>query len=431
MLDIKLIREHPEIVKKNLKKRKENEKLKWVDDLLKYDKEWRELIQKVNGLRRKRNIITQEIAQLKKKRKDIKSKMKEVKQIPNKIKKLEFQVKEYKKKSNSILMKLPNILHESVPYGKDEKDNVVIRTWGKPTKFDFKPKGHLEIALNLGLIDAERAAKVSGHGFFYLKNELVLLDLAIQKFAIEFLMKRGYTLIEPPFMINKKAYEGMIDFEDFEMVTYNVAGTDLYLIATSEHPMGAMFMNEVLDKKDLPIKFVGVSPCFRKEVGTHGKYTKGLFRMHQFNKVEQFIFCLPEQSWKLHEELEKNSEELYQKLGLHHQVVNVCTGDIGTIAAKKYDIEVWTTDGKFREVGSNSNCTDYQARRLNVRFREKEGQAPVGFVHTLNNTALATSRTMMAILEQFQQKDGSVIIPKVLRPFINGIERLENINNSL
>jgi len=425
MLDIKLIREHPEIVKKDLKKRREKDKIKWVDDLLKYDKKWRELIQKVNDLRRKRNIVTQEIAQLKKKGKDVKAKMKEVKEIPNKIKKLEVQVKEYKKKSNSILMKLPNILHESVPYGKDENDNVVIRTWGKPPKFDFKPKGHLGIALNLGLIDAERAAKVSGHGFFYLKNELVLLDFAIQKFAIDFLMKRGYTLIEPPFMINKKAYEGMIDFEDFEMVTYNVAGTDLYLIATSEHPMGAMFMNEVLDKKNLPIKFVGVSPCFRKEVGTHGKYTKGLFRMHQFNKVEQFIFCLPEQSWKLHEELEKNSEELYQKLGLHFHVVNVCTGDIGTIAAKKYDIEVWTVDGKFREVGSNSNCTDYQARRLNIRFREKEGQAPVGFVHTLNNTALATSRTMMAILEQFQQKDGSVIIPKVLRPFMNGIERLE------
>jgi len=209
------------------------------------------------------------------------------------------------------------------------------------------------------------------------------------------------------------------------MVTYKIDKEDLYLIATSEHPMGAMFMNEILNKNDLPLKLCGVSPCFRKEVGTHGKYTKGLFRMHQFNKVEQFIFCLPEQSWKFHGELQKNSEELYQKLGLHYRVVNICTGDIGTIAAKKYDIEVWMADGKVREVGSNSNCTDYQARRLNVRFREKEGQAPVGFVHTLNNTALATSRTMMAILEQFQQKDGSVIIPKVLRPFMNGIERLE------
>jgi len=424
MLDIKLIREHPETVKKNLKKRKEDEKLKWVDDLLKHDKKWRELTQKINDLRRKRNIITQEIAQLKKKKKDVKTKMKEVKAIPGQIKKLETQANDYKKKAKTILMKLPNILHESVPYGKDENDNVVIRTWGKPPNFDFKPKNHMEIALNLGLIDAERAAKISGHGFFYFKNELVLLDLAIQRFAIDFLTKRGYTLIQPPFMINKRAYEGMIDFEDFEMVTYNVAGTNLYLIATSEHPMGAMFMDEVLNKNDLPIKFVGLSPCFRKEVGTHGKYTKGLFRMHQFNKVEQFIFCLPEQSWRFHEELQKNSEEMYQQLGLHYHVVNVCTGDIGTLAAKKYDIEVWMADGKFREVGSNSNCTDYQARRLNIRFREKEGQTPVGFVHTLNNTALATSRTMMAILEQFQQKDGSVIVPKVLRPLMNGIGKI-------
>jgi len=425
MQDIKLIREHPETIKNDLKKRREQEKIKWVDDAVKYDKKWRELIQEVNNLRQKRNIITQEIAELKKKKKDFKAKMKEVKKIPDKIKKLDFQAEDYKKKVNYILMKLPNILHESVPYGKDENDNVVVKTWGKPPKFAFKPKGHMEIMKNLRLVDTERAAKVSGAGFLYLKNELVLLDLAIQKFAIDFLVKKGYTLIEPPFMINRKAYEGMIDFEDFEMVTYNVAGTDLYLIATSEHPMGAMFMDEILDKKGLPMKFVGLSPCFRKEIGTHGKYTKGLFRMHQFNKVEQFIFCPPEQSWQLHEELQKNSEEMYQKLGLHYHVVNVCTGDIGTLAAKKYDIEVWMSDGKFRESGSNSNCTDYQARRLNIRFREKEGQAPAGFVHTLNNTALATSRTMMAILEQFQQKDGSVVIPKVLRPFMNGIERLK------
>jgi len=425
MLDIKLIRENPEIVKKNLKKRKEEEKIKWVDDLLNYDKKWRELIQEINELRRKRNVITQEIAELKKKGKDVKTKMKEVKAIPDKIKKLETHADSYKKKANTILMKLPNILHDSVPYGKDENDNVVIRTWGKLPKFDFKPKNHMEILLNLGLIDADRAAKIAGAGYYYLKNELVLLDLAIQRFAIDYLMKKGYTLIEPPYMIKRKPYEGVTDLSDFELVTYKVEGEDLYLIATSEHPMAAMHFDEILNKDNLPIKLVGVSPCFRKEIGTHGKYTKGLFRMHQFNKIEQFIFCLPDQSWKLHEELQKNCEELYQALGLHYRVVNVCTGDIGTIAAKKYDTEVWMADGKFREIGSNSNCTDYQARRLNIRFREKEGQAPIGFVHTLNNTALATSRTMMAIIEQFQQKNGTVIIPKVLRSFMDGIETLK------
>ena len=425
MLDIKLIREHPEIVKNDLKKRHEEEKIKWVDDVLEYDKKWRELTDEVNRLRHKRNVVTQEIAKLKKEGKDVSKKIKEMKEIPEKINQLKQKLQEYENKKRQILMRLPNILHESVPYGKDESENVEIRRWGKPPEFDFKPKNHLEIALNLGLIDQERAAKVSGAGFFYLKEELVLLDLAIQRFAIDTLRKRGFILIEPPFMINRKAYEGMIDPTDFEMVTYKIEKEPMYLIATAEHPLGAMFMNEVFNKDDLPLKLVGVSPCFRKEIGTHGKYTKGLFRMHQFNKVEQFIFCLPEQSWELHEELQKNCEDLYQALGLHYRVVNVCTGDIGTIAAKKYDTEVWMADGKFREIGSNSNCTDYQARRLNIRYREKEGQPPIGFVHTLNNTALATSRTMIGILEQFQQKDGSVVIPKVLRPLMGGIKRLE------
>jgi seryl-tRNA synthetase len=425
MLDIKLIREHPEIVKNNLKKRKDEEKIKLVDDLIKYDKKWRELIQEANQLRQKRNVITQEIADLKKKNKDVKQKMKEVKQIPDRIKELEVQVEECKKKVDEILLSLPNILHESVPYGKDETDNVVVKVVGKPPKFDFKPKNHIEIAKGLDLIDSERAAKIAGHGFYYLKGDLALLDFAILNYTINFMIKRGYLFIEPPFMMKRKPYLGVTDLEFFGDQLYKIDNEDLYLIATSEHPMAAMFMDEILLKDDLPIKLVGASPCFRKEVGAHGKYTKGLFRMHQFNKAEQFIFCLPENSWKFHEEIEKNAEDLYTSLGLHFRVVNVCTGDIGIIAAKKYDTEAWMADGQFREVGSNSNCTDYQARRLNIKYKEKEGQAPVGFIHTLNNTALATSRAMIAILEQFQQKDGSVIIPKILIPFMNGVERLE------
>jgi seryl-tRNA synthetase len=425
MLDIKLIRENPELVRENLKRRQDEEKLKLLDELLEVDKKWRSITAKINELRSRRNKLSLEISKLKKEGKSLTKTLEEAKNIPEQIKKLEAEEEKYREKVRNILMRLPNLLHESVPYGKDESENVEIRRWGSPPKFDFEPKDHLTIAKNLGLIDEERANKVAGTGFFYLKEELVLLDLAIQRFAIDFLRKKGYKLIEPPFMIRRKAYEGVTDLSDFELVTYKIEGEDWYLIATSEHPMAAMFMNEVLDKNQLPIKFVGVSPCFRKEIGTHGKYTKGLFRMHQFNKVEQFIFCLPEDSWNFHEELQRNSEELYQQLGLHYRVVNICTGDIGTVAAKKYDIEVWMADGKFREVGSNSNCTDYQARRLNIRFREKPGKPPAGFVHTLNNTALATSRTMIAILEQFQQKDGSVIIPKVLRPYMNGIEKLE------
>ncbi|MEM5879390.1 MAG: serine--tRNA ligase [Candidatus Aenigmatarchaeota archaeon] len=425
MLDIKLIRENPELVRENLKRRQDPEKMKLLEEIIASDKKWRELQTEINKLRQKRNELSKEIALKKKEGKDIKQLVKEAEKIPGEIKKLEKKSGELQQRLRSGLLTLPNLLHETVPYGKDENDNVEIRRWGSPPKFDFKPKDHLEILKNLGLIDQERAARAAGAGFFYFKEELVLLDLAIQRFAIDFLRKKGFILVEPPFMINRKAYEGMIDPSDFEMVTYKIEGEPLYLIATAEHPLGAMFMEEVFDKKDLPLKLCGVSACFRKEIGTHGKFTKGLFRMHQFNKVEQFVFCLPEQSWEIHEELQRNSEELYQQLGLHYRVVNICTGDIGTIAAKKYDIECWMADGKFRETGSNSNCTDYQARRLNIKFREGPGKPPAGFVHTLNNTALATSRTMIAIIEQFQQKDGSVIIPKVLRPYMNGIERLE------
>jgi len=425
MLDIKLLRENPDLVRKNLERRQDPEKLKLLEEVIKKDMDWRVLTTKVNELRRLRNKISSEVAILKREGKDATEKMEEGDRIRDEIISVSAQVAILEADIKMDLMRLPNLLHESVPFGKDESENVEIRRWGEPPKFPFDPKGHVDITLKLGVMDEARAGKVSGDGFVYLKNGLALLDYAILRFAMDFLMRRGYTLVEPPFMIKRRPYEGVTSLEDFENVLYKVEGEDLYLIATSEHAMAAMYMDEVLKAEDLPIKLVGVSPCFRKEVGTHGKYTKGLFRMHQFNKVEQFIFSLPEDSWTLHEELQRNSEELYQALGLHYRVVNVCTGDIGILAAKKYDTEVWMADGAFREIGSNSNCTDYQARRLNIRYREKEGQAPKGFVHTLNNTALATSRTMMAILEQYQQEDGSVVVPKVLRPYMNRLERIE------
>ena len=422
MLDLKLIRENPDIVRDNLKKRGETEKLKLVDDVIKYDKARRELQIKIDELKHKKNLLTKDIAEVKGRGKDISKKIKETEKLPEQINKSENEIQKYENRIHDILMRLPNLLHESVPVGKDDSENVEIKKWGNAPKFDFMPKNHLELASGLGLIDQERSAKVAGAGFYYLKNELVVLDYAVLRFAIDFMREKGYTIIEPPFMLRRKPYEGVVDLDDFENVMYKIENDDLYLIATSEHPIAAMFIDEVLLKDDLPLKFAGVSPCFRREVGTHGKYTKGLFRMHHFNKVEQFIFCLPEHSWKFHEEVQQNAEQLYQRLGLHYRVVNVCTGDIGSIAAKKYDTEVWTADGQFREIGSNSNCTDYQARRLNIKFREKIGGKPIGFVHTINNTALATSRTMLAILEQYQQKDGSIDIPKVLWPYMNGIK---------
>ncbi|MEM2643517.1 MAG: serine--tRNA ligase [Candidatus Bathyarchaeia archaeon] len=425
MIDVKLIRENPDLVRENIKRRNDPEKLRILEEFIEADKRWRALQTELNNLRRRRNELSLTIAQIKKRREDESQLLIEAERLQNEIKRVESEAEEYRRKSMSLLMRIPNLLHESVPYGRDENDNVEIRRWGSPPKFDFPPKSHIEIAKDLGLVDEERANKVAGSGFFYFKEELVLLDLAIQRFAIDFLRKRGYILIEPPFMLRRKPYEGVVDLADFETVMYKIEGEDLYLIATSEHPIAAMYMDETLDKSELPLKFVGMSTNFRKEVGAHGKYTKGFFRMHQFNKIEQFVFCLPEQSWEIHEELQRNCEEMYQMLGLHYRVVNVCTGDIGTVAAKKYDTEVWMVDGKFREIGSNSNCTDYQARRLNIKYREGPGKPPKGFVHTLNSTALATSRTMMAILEHYQQKDGSVIIPEVLRPYMNWIERLE------
>ena len=424
MIDANLIRNNPELVRENLKKRNDSEIVALLDEFIETDKMWRTLQTEVNEYRRKRNELSSKIAIMKKQGLDVTPLLKEADEIQKQVHQLSVKAEGYRQRSREILMRIPNLLHESVPLGRDENDNVEIRRWGTPPRFDFKPRNHLEIALELGLVDEERANKVAGAGFYYLKDELVLLDLAIQRFAIDFLMKRGYTLIEPPYMMRRKPYEGVTDLSDFETVMYKIEGEDEYLIATSEHPIAAMFMNETLLKDDLPMKFVGVSTNFRKEIGAHGKYTKGFFRMHQFNKVEQFIFCLPEQSWELHEELQQNCEALYQKLGLHYRVVNVCTGDIGTVAAKKYDTEVWMADGKFREIGSNSNCTDYQARRLGIKYREGVGKPPKGYVHTLNSTALATSRTMIAILEQYQQKDGSVIIPEALRPYMNGISRL-------
>ena len=419
MLDINLIRNEPEIVKENLKRRGNPEYLKMLDELLKKDKEWRELKTKNQELQHKRNVLSKKIGEAKAKGESLKKEMKEVVEIRERIKKNNEKIEKLRKECDVLLLKIPNLLHESVPLGRDEKDNIEIKRWGESPKFDFTPKSHLEIGK--GLIDFESGAKVAGSLFTCLKEDVVLLDMAIQRFAIDFLRERGYMLVEPPYMVNRKVYEAMIgDPTDFSEASYKIENEELYLIPTAEYPLGGMFMNMTFTRDELPIKLIGVSSCFRREVGTHGKYAKGLFRMHQFNKVEQFIICLPEESYEFFEELQRNSEELYQKLGLHYRVVNVCTGDIGAKAAKKYDIEAWMADGNFREVGSNSNCTDYQARRLNIKYREKEGQPPKGFVHTLNNTALATSRTMIAILEQYQQKDGSVKVPEVLRPYMNG-----------
>ena len=431
MLDIKLIRENPAQVRENLARRHDPEKLELLDHVIGTDQEWRELTARVNDMRRRRNEISSQIGRVMKEGGDASSLKKEAGEIPSQLKELESQMSSLQEDLRNGLMRLPTMLHESVPFGADDHDNVEIRRWGKAPVFDFEPKSHTEITEALGIADFERATKTAGAGFYYLRNEFALLDHAIQRYAIDFLLERGYALIQPPFMIRRAAYEGVTDLADFESVMYKIEGEDLYLIATSEHSVGSMLMNETVLAEHLPIKLCGISPCFRREIGQHGRYTKGIFRVHQFHKIEQFIFSGPEQSWELHEELQRNSELLYEGLGLHYRVVNVCTGDMGSIASKKYDIECWMADGEFRETGSNSNCTDYQARRLNVKYRLKEGAKPEGFVHTLNNTAIATSRTMIALIEQYQQEDGTILIPEALRPYMNGMEVIDGSLNRL
>jgi len=424
MLDIKLIRESPEIVRENLQKRGDEEKLRLLEDIISDDSNWRKKVVEVDGLKARRNRMAQEVAQLKKTGQDASSHIAEMQELKARIENLDAEVQILKGSVEKKLMMVPNILHESVPVGADASDNVEIKKWGKIPEFDFELKSHADIAESLGLADFDRAARVAGAGFNYLKGDLALLDLALVNYAIDFMVRKGYTLIEPPFMMRREPYEGVTDLGDFQDVMYKIEDEDLYMIATSEHPMAAMFMNEIIDEDTLPLKFVGFSTCFRKEIGAHGVDTRGLFRMHQFNKVEQFIFCSPEDSWKYHEELQQNTEEMFQGLGLPYHVVNVCTGDIGNLAAKKYDIEVWfPRQGKYGEVTSCSNDTDYQARRLGIRSG-KHGRKEKLVPHTLNNTAIATSRAMVAILENYQNDDGTVTVPEVLRPFMMGKDRL-------
>lgn len=425
MLDIRFVRANPDAVKADLKKRNDPGKIAWVDDILAKDARSRELKMLTDELRRRRNVISREINEARKAGRDTSALMAEAASLPQKIKDNDAEQEEISKTIRTHLMRLPNILHESVPQGKDDSENAEFKRVGTPRTFDFELKNHGQLAADQGWADFERAAKTSGAGFYFLKGNLVLLDLALQRFAIDLLQKKGFTPVIPPFMINRTSYEGVTDLDDFEKVMYKIDGDDAYLIATSEHPIGAMFQDEIFEEKDLPLRLAGVSPCFRREIGSHGLDTKGLFRVHQFSKVEQFVFCKPEDSWKIHEELLANAEEVFRHIGIPYRVVNICTGDIGTVAAKKYDIEAWMPrENAYKEVVSCSNCTTYQAVSLNIRVRDKENFESKQFVHTLNSTAIATSRAMRAILENFQQKDGRVEIPEVLRPYINDREFL-------
>jgi len=423
MLDIKLIRTTPEIVRKDLEQRRDEAKLQVLEQTIAYDKEWLKAKKEIDDLRAKRNSVSKEISETKKKGGDASKLLKAAADIPKQIAQKEERIVFLEAEIKKNLYNLPNILHESVPYGADDTENTTVKTFGKKPEYKFPLKSHADLIVDLDIADLERAAKISGARFWILKDEGALLDLALQRYAVDFMMKKGYHLILPPYMIKREPYEGVTSMGDFADVLYKIEGEDEYLIATSEHPLTSMWMNEVLDEKELPIKLIGVSPCFRKEAGAHGKDMKGIFRGHQFHKIEQIILCKPEDSWKYHEEMIKNSIELFQSFDLHFRQINICTGDIGIVAAKKYDLEAWMpVQNAFREVVSCSNCTDYQARRLNIRYRTPEGNK---LVHTLNSTVVATSRAIVAIVENFQTKEGTIKIPKVLQPYMNGEKEIK------
>tara|TARA_Y100000310_G_scaffold343416_1_gene450943 strand:- start:7111 stop:8388 length:1278 start_codon:yes stop_codon:yes gene_type:complete len=423
MLDIKFIRDNAKAVKENIKKKNQNEKVKLVDELLILEKKFEKLQHNSQVIRTKRNTMNQEINKLKKEGKDIKKQIKEAQKIPKDLEKNDKEKNEIFLKMREILLTIPNMMHKSVPLGKDEKENVVREKIGKPKKFNFKVVNHSELLEKLDLVDFDAARKVAGNGFFYLKGDLVKLNQALIQFGIDIMVEKGFTLVEPPLMINKEAANGVVDFEFFKEMIYKIEGEDLHLIATSEHPLIAMFIGKQIDAEKLPIKIVGVSQCFRKEIGSHGIDEKGLFRTHQFNKVEQIVICKPEDSYTHYDEMLNISKEIFKRLEIPTRVLECCSGDLADLKTKSADLEAYSPrKDLYFEICSVSNLTDAQSRRLNIRVRKGNEKY---FAHTLNNTAIATSRAMVAILENFQTKEGTVKIPKALHKYMNGVTELK------
>jgi seryl-tRNA synthetase len=415
MLDPKLIRERPEIVQKMLKDRHVEFDL---DSLIRLDTRRRELIIKTDEIRKKKNTVSIEIANKKKSGQDASSVISQMQQVSSELAALESEQISVESDYARLALAIPNLVHESVPVGPDETANKEVKTWGKIPSFDFKIKDHIDISQELDLVDLERAAKASGARFYFLKNALVKLNQSLISFALDFLDERKYTLVQPPYLINKASMEGAIIAEDFQNVIYKVEGDDLFLIGTSEHAIAAMHSDEILEGKDLPLRYAGVSPCFRKEAGAHGRDQKGIFRVHQFEKVEQYVFARPEDSWKEHERMLGIVEEFYQKLEIPYRVMLLSSGDLGKISAKTYDLEAWMAgQSAYREIVSCSNCLDFQARRLKIRFRDKTNEQ-TQYVHSLNSTLVATTRTLVAIMENFQTKDGHISVPKPLQKYL-------------
>lgn len=422
MLDIKFIRENPDIVKKNIKKKFQDEKLAKVDEILAKDRKYRELLQEAEMLRAKRNKLTSGINELKKKGKNAAPVIKEAKELPQKIKDTEEYQNRLKEEIDSLLLIIPNMIHESVPIGRTDKDNVASEFIGKPKKFNFEVKSHVELAEALGGADFESSARTSGNGFYYLQGELALLNQALIRFGIDKMVSKGFTYVETPLMLNREVIKAVTDLKDMQSQIYKIDGEHMYLIGTSEHSLIGRYINAVIPENNLPVMNTSYSMCFRKEIGSHGIDQKGFYRTHQFNKVEMVVLCRPSESYKFYDKMLGITKEIFKELEIPIRVLEICSGDLGDLKAKSADVEAWSPRKmEYFEVGSCSNLTDCQARRLNIKYtdgKEKE------YVHTLNNTAIATSRALVAILENFQNKDGSVDIPKALQKYMNGIKKI-------
>lgn len=414
MLDLKFIRENPDLVKEACQKKQREVD---IDKLLTLDQERRKLIKESEDLKAEKNKLSA--------KKELTEEEKEqAKDLKEKIKEKEGRLKEIEEEIDKLLWQVPNIPFDDVPVGKDEEDNVVLRTVGEPPKFDFEPKDHVELGKMWDLIDIERAAKVSGSRFYYLKNEVALLEFALISYIFETFIPEGFIPVVPPVMIREGPYRGMGRLAPGdEEERYYLPKDELYLIGSAEHTLGPMHMNEILKEEELPKRYLGFSSCFRREAGSYGKDVRGILRVHQFDKVEMFSFTTPEKSKEEHEFLLSMEEKLMQALKLPYRVVLICTGDMSFTDAKQYDIETWLPgQNKYRETHSCSNTTDFQARGINCRYRKKDGS--LEFVHMLNATACAIGRTIIAILENYQQKDGTIIIPEALRKYLGGQERI-------
>lgn len=421
MLDIKMIRQNTDEIKERLATR--GVKAEKIDALLEKDKRRRELLVETEGLKQKRNEVSAEIANAKRNKQDATDAIKEMREVGAKIKSLDEELEEVEATVKDMASRLPNLPNPTIPVGPDESANVELRKVGTPREFDFEPKAHWDIGEDLGILDFDRGAKVSGARFVYYKGLGARLERAVYNFMLDEHAKEGYTEMLPPYIVNSQTMYGTGQFPKFKEDVYQVNGEDMTLIPTAEVPLTNYYRDEVIPTEKLPVYFTALTPCFRSEAGSAGRDTRGLIRMHQFNKVEMVKFSKPENSYDELEKMTQNAGNIMEKLGLPYHVITLSTGDMGFSAAMTHDLEVWMpAQNKYREISSCSNCEDFQARRAHIQYRDENGK--LNFVHTLNGSGLAVGRTVAAILENYQNEDGSVTVPEALRPYLGGLEKI-------